>query len=186
LIAVNASRDVSVDVIQTSGFDLAFYRNLVRNGYESPDALQPIRRLASPPLIYLKTIDEDGAPMDARTVELAAATIVNTASSWTGGRFGVAGLERGSETRVGVQGWLTVRWQPQPDPAACGRATIGLDGGLIDFYYRTPESAKNEVASPMPASWNQIAGWLKQIDNLRQAACDLPLSLRSRTVAVWK
>ena len=27
-----------------------------------------------------------------------------------------------------------------------------------------------ELASPMPASWNQIASWLKQIDNLRQAA----------------
>jgi hypothetical protein len=26
------------------------------------------------------------------------------------------------------------------------------------------------VTSPMPASWNQIASWLKQIDNLRQAA----------------
>jgi hypothetical protein len=26
------------------------------------------------------------------------------------------------------------------------------------------------LASLMPASWNKIAGWLKQIDNLRQAA----------------
>jgi len=26
------------------------------------------------------------------------------------------------------------------------------------------------VASPVPASWNQIAGWLKQIDSLRNAA----------------
>ena len=26
------------------------------------------------------------------------------------------------------------------------------------------------LASPMPASWNQIAGWLEQIDSLRQAA----------------
>ena len=26
------------------------------------------------------------------------------------------------------------------------------------------------VASPMPASWNQIATWLKQIDSVRQAA----------------
>ena len=26
------------------------------------------------------------------------------------------------------------------------------------------------LASPMPASWNQIANWLKQIDGLRQAA----------------
>ena len=29
---------------------------------------------------------------------------------------------------------------------------------------------RNKVASPMPASWNQIANWLKQIDTLRQAA----------------
>lgn len=27
-----------------------------------------------------------------------------------------------------------------------------------------------ELASLMPASWNQIAGWLKRIDDLRQAA----------------
>jgi hypothetical protein len=25
-------------------------------------------------------------------------------------------------------------------------------------------------SSPMPASWNQIASWLRQIDGLRQAA----------------
>ena len=27
-----------------------------------------------------------------------------------------------------------------------------------------------KMVTLMPASWNQIAGWLKQIDNLRQAA----------------
>jgi hypothetical protein len=32
------------------------------------------------------------------------------------------------------------------------------------------EAGLSGVASLMPASWNQIAGWLKQIDNLRQAA----------------
>jgi hypothetical protein len=37
-------------------------------------------------------------------------------------------------------------------------------------YLTAPEISQNEVASPMPASWNQIAGWLNQIDNLRQAA----------------
>jgi hypothetical protein len=43
-----------------------------------------------------------------------------------------------------------------------------------------------ELASSMPASWNQVAGWLKQIDGLRPAADYLPLRLGSRTVAVWK
>ena len=27
-----------------------------------------------------------------------------------------------------------------------------------------------ELASPVPPSWNQVASWLKQIDNVRQAA----------------
>ena len=35
-----------------------------------------------------------------------------------------------------------------------------------------PELAglQDRMASPMPGIWNQIASWLKQIDNLRQAA----------------
>jgi hypothetical protein len=28
----------------------------------------------------------------------------------------------------------------------------------------------HKMASPMPASWNQIVGWLKQIEGVRQAA----------------
>jgi len=40
--------------------------------------------------------------------------------------------------------------------------------------FRKPINYRAQVvtnmASPMPASLNQIAGWLKQIDTLRQAA----------------
>ena len=43
-----------------------------------------------------------------------------------------------------------------------GRADYGtLFNGIV---------VATALASPMPASWNQIAGWLKQIDSLRQAA----------------
>jgi len=31
------------------------------------------------------------------------------------------------------------------------------------------EESTVRVTSPTPASWNHIASWLKQIDNLRQA-----------------
>ncbi len=44
-----------------------------------------------------------------------------------------------------------IEWEAQTRPE-------GLDG----LY--------NIMASPMPASWNQIASWLRQIDTLRQAA----------------
>jgi hypothetical protein len=35
---------------------------------------------------------------------------------------------------------------------------------------RSNQTERSEGWSPMPASWNQIASWLKLIDNLRQAA----------------
>jgi hypothetical protein len=38
-------------------------------------------------------------------------------------------------------------------------------GGLFDGTI-----GPHLLASPMPASWNQIASWLKQIDSLRHAA----------------
>jgi len=46
-----------------------------------------------------------------------------------------------------------------------------VDGGC---WLAQPElahvSGEQRLASPSIPSWNQIAGWLKQIDNLRQAA----------------
>lgn len=50
--------------------------------------------------------------------------------------FGLAGVERGTDTRQGQRGWITVRWSNQSDPAACGRASVG--GDLLTLYPRTP------------------------------------------------
>jgi hypothetical protein len=36
-------------------------------------------------------------------------------------------------------------------------------------YLTAAESLQNEVASLLPASWNQIASWLQQIDGVRRA-----------------
>jgi hypothetical protein len=42
------------------------------------------------------------------------------------------------------------------------------EGSLTKFFGAV--APPNTVASLMPARWNQIASWLKQIDNLHQAA----------------
>jgi hypothetical protein len=41
---------------------------------------------------------------------------------------------------------------------------------MLFKYLEPAERAEENLASPMAASWNQIAGWLKQIDGLRRAA----------------
>jgi transposase len=37
-------------------------------------------------------------------------------------------------------------------------------------YLTLTDDAENQVAFPTPTSWNQVASWLTQIDNLRRAA----------------
>jgi len=39
------------------------------------------------------------------------------------------------------------------------------------FNYLTyADGSENQVASPMPASWNQISAWLRRMDELTRAA----------------
>lgn len=133
---VGSARTAAVGAIALSGgFDLAFYRVFVRNGFEAPTALEPVRHLTQAPRIYLRTIDEAGAPIDAVTLDTVAAALINTAGVLTG-RYGLAGLERGTESREGMTGWLTVKWPTTTD--ACGRSFVGLDGGSIELNYKTP------------------------------------------------
>ena len=50
-VDASASRGLALDAISESGgFDLAFYRQLVRNGYAHPEKLEPLRRWTSTPL----------------------------------------------------------------------------------------------------------------------------------------
>jgi hypothetical protein len=65
LVSVTGSRDLNVDAIALASFDLNFYPQLVRNGTETPTALQPLRRWTETPQIYLCTILDAGKSLDA-------------------------------------------------------------------------------------------------------------------------
>lgn len=117
-------------------FNLAFYRMFVRNAYDSPNNLQPLRRQTQAPRIYLRTIDDAGAPIDALTLNQTAAALESVTGQLTG-VFGIAGLERGTETRLGQPGWITVRWSQAPfelsaTKSVCGEAPVG--GDLLTLY----------------------------------------------------
>lgn len=113
-------------------FDLTFYRQFVHNALEGP--LQPLRRQTEAPRIYLRTIDDSGAAIDSRTLDITAAALINTAGSLTG-VFGLAGLERGTDTKQGQRGWITVRWSTLVENV-CGRALVG--GDLVTLYPKQP------------------------------------------------
>jgi hypothetical protein len=136
-VNTTASREIALDAISlTTGFDLDYYRRLVRNTSDAPGTLRPIRRWTRPPLVYLKTVDEAGHPIDEFTLATTEAGLLDEPEAWTGGQFGLAGVVRGTSTREGQSGWVTVKW-PNPATAGnnCGRAQVGLEGGWIELNY---------------------------------------------------
>lgn len=122
-------------------FDLAFYRAFVHDAFERRGDFVPLLRQVEAPRIYLRTVDDAGRPMDTFTLNHIAAALESVAGSLTG-VFGLAGLERGTETRQGQRGWITVRWSAVPERAdngrsyVCGRAHVG--GDLITLYPQSP------------------------------------------------
>jgi hypothetical protein len=119
------SSATAVDLIPESGFDLAFYRQLARNGFEAPGSLEQLRVLSQAPSIYLQTAGLSGGNIAA--LEQAAAVVV---PALTGGRFAVAGWATGEGSRPDSGGWITVELLSDPN-ALCGRATIGGSAGHI-------------------------------------------------------
>lgn len=146
-----------LDVIaHGNGFDAAFYGRFV---FDTANGVTILRRQSQAPHIYLRTVDNAGAAIDAATLDTTAAAIINVAGLFTGGRFGIAGLERGTDTRRGQAGWITVEWAPNEDPNRCGTASPG-SGQWILLYYKNrmcgcgnsairPTTVKHEIGHAM-------------------------------------
>jgi hypothetical protein len=73
------------------------------------------------PKLYIRTVDEAGAPVDSVTLDTVQNAMQAIAPSLTGGKFGVS-IERGPETRQGISGYVTVKWTTAI--AACGVTAI--------------------------------------------------------------
>jgi hypothetical protein len=149
VVATAQTRGLDTDAIALSGdFDLAFYRRLIRNDYDAPGILQPLRRWTRTPSFYLKTVDEKGEPILPGFLDFVENTVKDAVPRWTGGALGVPTVERGSESREGVTGWITVKF---PNPGAtdrCGRAQVAVDGGWIELEYHVPGTSTGGCRVP--------------------------------------
>jgi hypothetical protein len=115
------------------GFESAFYRELLQNAFEAPNHLEQIRLLRAPLRIYLRTEDAAGHAIDAATQDLTEEILRNTTAIWSGDTFDVLEVVRGTGTRENMPGWITIRWSAMPMGGQCGRSTVGIDGGFIEF-----------------------------------------------------
>jgi hypothetical protein len=146
------TRSVTIDVIQNRPpFDLAFFRIFARNGYETDGGLEPLRPLRSAPRIRIRTVDARGRPIEAAILDLVEAALRDAAPIWSAGRFPLEVVERGTDSRRGQAGWITIEWPNPPDLTACGRATVGTTTGYIELHHRNPDCwcGTPELFSPM-------------------------------------
>jgi hypothetical protein len=130
-ISAATSHTVNVDAIQQTGFDLTFYRELVRNTLDSPASMQTLRRVTKNMSVFIENIGVDTA-----TLDMVEAVVRDSLPRWTNG-LTVVSVERGPiSPHLGQVGWLNVQW-PQGGLAAdqrCGQSQIGTEGGIIAIY----------------------------------------------------
>ena len=137
LTVATGDRSVALDAIQLAGgFSLGFYRQLVRNGFEEPGRLQFLRRWTVNPKVYIRTIFGNARAVDTSSLDTVATTVAASVRSWTGGRLSVSLVERGTESRDGVAGWITVVWDEALGDGICGTSFVGGNPGLITLHPR--------------------------------------------------
>ena len=135
--AASGSRSLDLDAFALDRFDAAYFRAIARNGHEDPGNLQPLRRWTRAPMLYIRTIDDTGRPILPEVLQQVASIASSVVPQYTNGRFGLAAIEQGTETRRGQAGWITVEWT-RDAPDICGSAHVGLEGGGILLTYDKP------------------------------------------------
>ena len=131
------SRSLDLDAFRLDAFDQVYFRAIVRNGFEQPATLQPVRRWTRAPMIYIRTIDDTGRAILPEVLQQVASIANSVFPLYSRGRFGVAGIEFGTDTRLNQAGWITVDWTRDASEF-CGQATVGREGGFVTLTYDQP------------------------------------------------
>jgi hypothetical protein len=132
--ATGARTNVALDIVRNAApFSLDFYRQLVRNSFES-SALEPLARLTQSPNIYLRTEDQNGKAIEPEVLESVTQSIRMAVSDWSSGTLSVAAFEKGSATRPRTPGWIVVNILRDRNSSVCGRAYVGVPDGQIQLW----------------------------------------------------
>jgi len=117
-----------VDLFPQRGFDLAFYRQLLRNDLErGGGALTSLQVLQQAPSFFVETEGANGFPraLVARLEQLARVLVPQL----SGGRFQVTRWETGETPRSRQAGWVVI--QRLEESNVCGRSFVGSSAGQI-------------------------------------------------------
>lgn len=118
------------------GVDLGFYQEIGCNAFDGPMGFT--RRWMVPPTIYLRTVDDGGMAVDAVTLDTVQNAMTSVSSDLTNGRFGTLRIERGTEMKAGIGGYVAVNFVKEDKGNTCGTSQVVVDGGTVTLYPMNP------------------------------------------------
>jgi hypothetical protein len=123
-----------------------FYRQFVRGTYDQPGAPWPVLRWTTAPSFYVKTTDQNGKTIEPEVLTRVYDAIRQAVPAYTGGRYPVAALENGTDSRAAAQNWINVNIRRDPaEKQICGTAQIGANPGTITLNDDVCSCGSNKI-----------------------------------------
>ncbi len=131
-----ARNDITLDLIREAApFSMDFYRQLVRGTFDRTDGPWPVLRWNDAPSFYVKTVDQNGRPIEPEVLLVVRDALARAVSVYTGGVYSARTIETGTETRGEVSGWINVDFIRDPNERRlCGLSYVGRNPGEITLY----------------------------------------------------
>ena len=152
--SATTSATTSNALVRPVGFDLDFWNEFVHGTHDNALPV-PLRRRTTAPVVYIRTLDDDGVAVDPVTMSAVEQNFRDVALIWGGGSIGLAGVVRDPASHDGQPGTLNVHWSSTAVLGnVCAKSDVGVDGGRIAFNYHgaSPDCSCNGlVVSPRVA-----------------------------------
>jgi hypothetical protein len=117
-------------------FSLDFFRMLIRNSYEEPESLEPLRRWTSNPNVYLNaTNPKTKQKLLDSEIEMLEQTLRAVIPQATGGLLTLGEFEVGVTPRAERAGYINIEITYEPGSDNCGTALVGSNPGRIRLNY---------------------------------------------------
>jgi hypothetical protein len=136
---------ITIDAIRNRApFNMEFYRQLVRGTYDN-DGPHPVFRWMDSPRFYLKTVDQNGRPIEPEVLAIVREALPRAVHEFSAGVLSAV-LETGTETRSSAGGWINVDILRDPNQrSTCGRALVGANPGTITLYNDVCSCGSNKI-----------------------------------------
>lgn len=163
-------------------FSLAFYRMFVLGN----SSFTTVQRFTANVHVYLRTIQNDGTPIDPVMLDLVETRARLIVPQWSGGTVSVADITRGTGTGPNIG--ITVFWKGPVDPASLTCGVSNVFTNFVELYLPrngvcgcngtnalAPSTIDHEFGHAM-GYWHTDAP--SDVMYPQLVACDLPLSAR--------